>query len=83
MVANGKVVPVIVGDTGPSYKIGEGSTALLRALSTNNGPRTFGSGVDYILFPGTRDPVDNLSADSLSGVIQAKGHALYAELLAQ
>jgi hypothetical protein len=81
VVANGKVVPVIVGDIGPAYKIGEGSTALLKALSNDDKPHTFGSGVDFILFPGTLDPVDDLSSDGLADMVQKKGSELYGKLV--
>jgi hypothetical protein len=56
VVIAGKVVPVIVGDEGPAYKIGEGSTALLRAISSDGSVHTYGAHVTFVLFPGSSDP---------------------------
>jgi hypothetical protein len=77
VIANGRVVPVIVADGGPAYKIGEGSTALLHALASAGHP-TIASGVTYILFPGSRDPLASLSPDTLAAHVRQKGGALYA-----
>ncbi|PFH19338.1 chitosanase (glycosyl hydrolase group 75) [Burkholderia sp. JKS000303] len=79
VIANGKVVPVIVADYGPAYKIGEGSTALLSKLSQGGDPRTIDAGVKYIVFPGT-SMGRNMSADTLADDIAQKGMALYERL---
>ena len=80
MIANGKIVPVIVGDEGPAYKIGEGSTALLRALSADHKVHTFGSGIVFILFPGSLDPVSTLQPETLATVVSKKGADLYNKI---
>jgi hypothetical protein len=82
VIANGKVVPVIVGDEGPAYKIGEGSTGLLRALSNDGKVHTYSSDVNFLLFPGTADPRGSLSVQALPGVIATKGNALYSQFSA-
>lgn len=58
MLWKGKVVHVVVGDTGPSKKIGEASRAALAAL-TGSGTATIGAGspATTLIFPGTRDLV--------------------------
>jgi hypothetical protein len=78
VVAGGRTIPVIVADGGPAYKIGEGSTALLRALSSDGRPRTISSGVTFIMFPGSRDPRSSLSPDTLARDVRNKGTALFA-----
>ncbi len=80
VIANGKTVPVIVGDDGPAYKIGEGSTALLRALAADHKAHTFGSGAVFILFPGTLDPVSTLQPETLATVVSKKGADLYSKI---
>jgi len=82
VIANGKVVPVIIADTGPAYKIGEGSTALLKGLSDGNA-RTFAKGVVFVLFPNTHDDPATLSPDTLKDVVAKKGAALFAALTAK
>lgn len=82
VVANGKTIAVIVADGGPAYKIGEGSTALLAALSSDGRPRTIGSGVTFILFPGSRDPRSSLSPDTLARHVRDKGSALFTAFTA-
>jgi hypothetical protein len=77
VIANGRTMPVIVADGGPAYKIGEGSTALLSALSSDGRPRTIASGVTFILFPGSRDPRSSLSPDNLTQHVKDKGSALF------
>jgi hypothetical protein len=77
-IANGRTIPVIVADGGPAYKIGEGSTALLRALASDGRPHTIGSGVTYVLFPGSRDPRASLSPDSLAQRVRDRGNALFS-----
>ncbi len=79
VIANGKVVPVIVADYGPAYKIGEGSIALLSKLSASGKAKTIGSGVKYIVFPGTSLGRDT-SADTLATDIEQKAMALYERL---
>ena len=61
-IANGKTVPVIVADGGPANKIGEGSTALLQALSADGKPRTIATGVTVLLFPRS---AERLTVDTL------------------
>lgn len=78
VVANGRTVPVIVADGGPAYKIGEGSTALLRALDPAGRARTIASGVTYILFPGSRDPRSALSPDTIADTVRTKGEDLFS-----
>jgi hypothetical protein len=78
VIANGRTIPVIVADGGPAYKIGEGSTALLRALSSDGKPRTIAANVSYILFPGSREPVAALSPDNLASHVSAKAMSLFA-----
>ncbi len=80
VIANGKVVPVIVGDEGPAYKIGEGSSALLRKLSDDGKRHTYASGVKFVLFPGTADERPTLHLDTLPSVVQSKGTTLYSAL---
>ena len=59
VVYAGKVYPAIVGDGGPTFKIGEGSLRLARALDERASPyrRPVSSlGVTYIVFPSSRGP---------------------------
>lgn len=83
VIARDKVVPVVVADGGPAYKIGEGSTALLKKLSNDGKPHTLSSGVIFILFPGTLDPVASLSPDTFQSVVAKKGCDLYVRLVGQ
>jgi hypothetical protein len=78
VIANGKTIPVIVADGGPAYKMGEGSTALLSALSSDGRPHTISSGVTYLLFPGTREAFSALSPDTLAAHVRAKAMAHFA-----
>jgi hypothetical protein len=83
VIANGTTVPVIVGDEGPAYKIGEGSTALLRALSPDHKVHTFGSGVIFILFhpfSGQFRPGVDLALETLATVVSKKGAGLYSKI---
>jgi hypothetical protein len=80
VIAQGKVIPAIVADVGPAYKIGEGSAALLVKLSSNGQPDTIGHGVRYIVFPGTSLGHDT-SADTLRENVQVKAMALYNSLI--
>jgi Fungal chitosanase of glycosyl hydrolase group 75 len=83
VIANARVVPVIIGDTGPAYKIGEGSTALLSALSQDGRPHTIAQGVTFILFVGSREAVSALDPDTLPARIREKAMALYGHFTAQ
>jgi hypothetical protein len=56
---DGKIYPAILGDAGPSFKMGEASMRLCRAIE----PRTTAARrahsdlrVTYLVFPGTADP---------------------------
>ena len=80
VIAHGKVIPVIVADEGPAYKIGEGSTALLSKLSSDGKPHTINEGVQYIVFPGT-SLGHNAPADTLSADVEHKATALYKRLV--
>jgi hypothetical protein len=77
VIANGRTIPVIVADVGPAYKIGEGSTALLSALSSDGRPRTIAAGVTFLIFPGSRDPRASLSPDTLARQVRDRGNALF------
>src|SRR5262245_39304867 len=87
----GKVIPVVVADAGPSYKFGEGSMALHRALGVEfctkrnaegqciatKAGSSIGADVITIIFPGSRDPQPSLSPDNLATTVDAKAMALY------
>jgi len=81
VLANGKQVPVIIADGGPAYKIGEGSTALLAALSDDGKPRTRAGRVVFIAFPGT-SPGRDVDADALAEIIRQRAGDLFAKLTA-
>lgn len=51
----GTYVYAVYADVGPANKIGEGSIALAKALGINSDPKSggVGSGVAYVVFPGT------------------------------
>jgi hypothetical protein len=51
VVANGRTAYAVIGDSGPSGKLGEGSRALLRELGI--GPTDDPAAVTTLLFPGT------------------------------
>ena len=74
------VVPVIVADGGPAYKAGEGSTALLKALSADGKPRAISSGVTFVLFPRTRIDPAKLNADHLAASVAEAGQACFSAL---
>lgn len=62
MVYKDKYVFGVVGDLGPSQRIGEASYAAAKALGINPDPRVggIGSGVTYVAFPGTQvKPIEN------------------------
>jgi Fungal chitosanase of glycosyl hydrolase group 75 len=77
VIANGKMVPVIVADGGPANKIGEGSTALLKALSNDGKPHPIGSGVTFVLFPRT---AEKLTVDTIEEKVRTRGTELYRQL---
>lgn len=54
-----KVLPAIVGDGGPNFKVGEASLRIAKELSTRATPYNRPVSdlkVTYLVFPGTRDP---------------------------
>ena len=62
MAYRDKYVFGVVGDLGPTARIGEGSYAAAAALGVNPNPRTGGvaSGVTYVVFPGVRvSPIES------------------------
>lgn len=62
MAYRDKYVFGVVGDLGPSQRIGEGSYAAAAALGINPNPRSggTGSGVTYVVFPGVRvSPIES------------------------
>jgi Fungal chitosanase of glycosyl hydrolase group 75 len=90
VIKDGRVVPVIVGDTGPYNKLGEGSLALHRALGRElctdrdaggvcrqvvDGMTSIDDGVITILFPGSR-PGD-LTQDNVEAVVKTEGLRLW------
>jgi hypothetical protein len=77
VIANGKVVPVIVADGGPANKIGEGSTALLKAISADGKARTISSGVTFVLFPRSKE---KLTVDTIEEKVRSRGAELYRQL---
>jgi len=79
VIANGKTVPVIIADGGPAYKMGEGSTALLAALSSDGKARPISGKVIFVLFPKS-GLGSALSPDTLKADVEAKAMALFAKL---
>jgi hypothetical protein len=80
MFWKGKVVYVVVGDTGPSRKIGEASRAALARL-TGNPLKTIGGNdpATTLLFPGTRSAIlDHWPLDPQR--IEVEGQKLVAKL---
>ena len=73
----GRQVPVIVADSGPSNKIGEGSTKLLSQLSIDSHPSPIGQGVIFVLFPGSHVAKANLSPDTLPDLVKDRGTKLF------
>ncbi|MES2569662.1 MAG: glycoside hydrolase family 75 protein [Verrucomicrobiota bacterium] len=58
VIYGGTLYPAIVGDVGPAYKSGEGSTRLCKQLNarSNSGNRAVSDlKVSYLVFPGTAD----------------------------
>ncbi len=92
VIARGRTVPVIVADTGPYSKLGEGSLALHRALdhdqcSTRDGQRTCRSDdagesiradVTTILFPGSAR--NDLTPGNIAAVTRREGLRLWVRL---
>ena len=96
VIANGRTVPVIVADTGPFSKLGEGSLALHRALGheqcagrqpgqvcarVDDEGQSITSGVTTILFPGTARP--DLTPDNIAAVTRQEGAWRWGELRAR
>jgi hypothetical protein len=79
VIANGKTIPVIIADGGPAYKIGEGSTALLAALSSDGKPRTIAGKVTLVLFPKSGFG-SGISPDTLKADVEKRAIALFAQL---
>lgn len=86
VIANGRVVPVIVADTGPFGKLGEGSLALHRALGRElcvkrddtractwvvDAMESIGGRVTTVLFPGTAR--DGLTPGNIAAVTKREG----------
>jgi hypothetical protein len=86
VIARGRTVPVIVGDTGPYSKLGEGSLALHRLLGHDqcsshdaagactelvDEPESIGGDVTTILFPGSAR--HDLTAANVSAITQEEG----------
>ncbi len=91
VIAHGRTVPVIVADTGPYAKLGEGSLALHRALGRElcahrdaHGPcdrvvapmESIGGGVTTILFPGTAR--SDLTPATIAATVRREGLRLWA-----
>ncbi|MFP6872317.1 MAG: glycoside hydrolase family 75 protein [Verrucomicrobiales bacterium] len=56
-----RVFPAIVGDTGPTWKVGEASLRLAREINPKASPYSRPVSklyVSYLIFPGSRDPAD-------------------------
>lgn len=72
MAYKDKYVFGVVGDLGPAQRIGEASYAAAKALGINANPKTggIGSGVTYVVFPGTKvSPIESIEkAKSLGEV---------------
>lgn len=79
VIANGRAIPVIVADVGPAYKIGEGSTALLEALSSDGQPHTISAGVTFMIFPRT-SLGRNVPADDLARLVKEKAEEAYKRM---
>ena len=92
VIANGRIVPVIVADTGPFSKLGEGSLALHRALDheqcvgrqqgevcsrVDDEGQSISRDVTTILFPGSARA--DLTPGTIATVTQREGSRLWAE----
>ena len=80
VIANGKVVSVVIADAGAFNKIGEASTALLMRLSPDGKPTPIDGGAITILFPGTRSLFPR-NADTFAGLMCKAAAGLYAKLI--
>ena len=93
VIANGRAVPVIVADTGPYSKLGEGSLALHRALGheqcvgrtpehpcarVDDEGQSITGDVTTILFPGSA--LADLTPGTIATVTQREGTRLWAAL---
>ena len=79
VIHEGKMYPAIVGDAGPSYKVGEASLRLCNEIRDTGTPLARPVSdltVTYLVFPGSAD--EKRSAPDLD-----KWHARCAELLAE
>lgn len=59
IVHHEKIYPSIVGDGGPTFKVGEASLRIARELNANSSPYSRPVSdlkVSYLVFPGSRDP---------------------------
>lgn len=59
VIAGDKVMPAIVGDYGPSNKVGEASLRIAREIDPKSGPYNRPISdltVSYLIFPGSADP---------------------------
>jgi len=93
VIAQGRTIPVIVADTGPYSKLGEGSLALHRALGheqcvgrregdtctrVDDEGQSISGDVTTILFPGSAR--SDLTPDNIAAVTQGEGLRLWSEL---
>jgi hypothetical protein len=83
---NGKVLPAIYGDRGPSKQLGEGSMMLAKAMGMSNSPTSGGinaaevpPGVVHIVFPGTTDVV-GVNTQRSAADIETAALALFDKL---
>lgn len=75
VIHDGEVRYAVVGDTGPTGVIGEGSYALARSLGIDPDPKTGGtaSGVTYILFRHSKaSPMESPAAAVSAGEVLAR-----------
>ena len=59
VIHEGKIYPAIVGDGGPSFKVGEASLRMSREINENASPYSRPVSdlkVTYLVFPGSREP---------------------------
>ena len=59
VIHEGKIYPAIVGDGGPSFKVGEASLRMAREINENASPYSRPVSdlkVTYLVFPGSREP---------------------------
>ena len=79
VIHEGKMYPTIVGDAGPSYKVGEASLRLCNEINDTGTPLArpvSDLAVTYLVFPGSRE-------EKRSAPDYDKWHARCAELLAE